>query len=57
VTETQQNWLKQKYEELAKSLYLFGNEYVQQWDLWRFIRIIENQAREIRRLKTEVLKK
>lgn len=49
-------WLKMKRAELDQSRANHGDT-INEWDLPKFIAIIEEQAREIRRLKTDLLRK
>jgi hypothetical protein len=48
----QMDWLALKKEELKRLRFSYGS-LIDGWDIIGFLRIIENQAREIRRLKTK----
>jgi len=56
MTDTDKEWIGIKIQEVRQSYALFG-DVVNSWDLPKFLAIINDQAREIRRLKTETLKK
>ena len=53
MTSIDSDWLKSKKLEAIKVVELFG-EQAKYWDVTNFLRIIDDQAREIRRLTTEL---
>jgi hypothetical protein len=60
VTIQEKEWLSDKYKDMEKWLAIFwekGEPDIQNWDSYRFLKIINDLRREIRRLKTEALKK
>jgi len=56
MTALEKSWLKEKREELERCYEVYGPD-VACWDIVGFLNIIDRQAREIRRLKTEVAAK
>ena len=60
MTATEKDWLLQKRQELNRWIETsaaHGHPDVLSWDLFKFMVIVGKQAREIRRLKTELAAK
>lgn len=50
---TDQDWLQMKRADLLRSYALFGDQ-VNNWELPHWLKIVNEQAREIRRMKTQM---
>lgn len=56
MNQIDEQWLTAKREELRKAKLMFGAA-IRMWDTPRFIVIIDEKDREIRRLKTQLAAK
>lgn len=59
MTNEEKEWIEEKYRDLAKWIAIHeqeGKPDIQSWDNYKFMKIINVQAREIRKLKTQAFR-